>query len=156
MNHTDISVFIEKLHKIASDLEHLGSEFSELSEQYDGSDFEGQQELAANKLENLLIASTHEVASEIGFYASDIQTLADFINFRRQYKSMSNTELQEIIDNKTISLSFKLDLSQRLTNSDTKQMLKTIEEIQHQWNNAFQNQTYQSVSRNFCNNISKT
>lgn len=147
MQSQNMTVFLDKLLCIMRELEHLGSQFSEAYAYYDGIDFPEQSMLASDKLDNLILAATHETASEIGFLAQDIKTLVHFIEFRQSYKSFLEDELKEIIDNPSISLSLKQDIASKKMGGDIKATLNIIQEIQRVWNSTFHNQSFQSIRR---------
>jgi len=145
----DVDIFLDRLYKLTDELEKLGREFSELYRQYDGNDFENQNYLAADKLDNSILAVTHEIASTIGFTSADIKLLTNFIDFRRVFNELTDKELENIIDNPAITLTMKLNLAKRLTNGDLKLLLDKIQTIQQVWNRTFDNKKYQLVRNIF-------
>lgn len=145
----DIDTFLDRLFKLTDELEKLGREFSDLYRQYDGTDFENQNYLATDKLDNAILAVTHEMATTIGFTGADIKTLTDFIDFRKAFNELTDQELENIIDNPSIPLTLKLDLAKRLANGDTKLFLDKIQTIQQLWNKTFENKKYQQVRIKF-------
>lgn len=143
----DVNSFIQKLNKIADDLEELGREFSELYTQYEGNDFENQHFLATNALSDLLLISTHETATNIGFRGVNIKTLTDFIDFRRTNKKFTDEELEMVIDSPTVGLGNKIALAKKLTSGNVLLLLDTIRSIQHSWNRTFGNKSYQYIKK---------
>lgn len=148
----DIDIFLNKLYKLTDELEKLGREFSDLYRKYDGTDFENQNYLAADKLDNSILAVTHEMATTIGFMGIDIKMLTNYIDFRKEYKELTDEELEVIIDSYTIDLKFKLVLDTRLTNGDTKLLLDKIHAVRHSWNKTFDNKKYQYISNHLTKN----
>ena len=145
MEHKEIDIFLDRLLRLASELDHLGSQFSDTYAGYDGNDFQGQSVLACDKLDNLILAATHETASEIGFLAHSIKTLVHFIEFRHTYKDFSADDLKEIIDDPSVSLTLKQELTHKYAHGDIKATLRIIHEIQHAWNSRFNNKSFQSI-----------
>jgi hypothetical protein len=138
---------LESLLEIEIKLENLSREFSDLYKEYSGVDFLEQKELAENFLDNLILATTHEVATEIGFYRHDILELTNFIKFRLAYKEISDDELLEIIDNDFINADFKLKLQKRIT----KNISIYINEIKNSWNKQFKNTSYSKIQKKYLN-----
>jgi hypothetical protein len=145
----DIDIFLDRLYKLTYELEELGKEFSDLYRQYEGTEFENQNYLAADKLDNSILAVTHEMASSIGFTSTEIKMLTDFIDFRKVFNELTDQELEDIIDNPAIPLTLKLNLTKRLTNGDQKLFLDKIQTIQKLWNKTFENKKYQQVRNKF-------
>jgi hypothetical protein len=145
----DIDIFLDRLYKITDELEKLGKAFSDLYKQYDGTDFESQNYLATDKLDNSILAVTHEMATTIGFTSAYIKTLTDFIDFRKEFNELTDQELEDIIDNPEIPLILKLNLAKRLTNGNTKLFLDKIQTVKKLWNKVFDNKKYQQVRNKF-------
>ena len=145
----DIDIFLDRLYKLTYELEKLGKEFSDLYRQYEGTEFENQNYLAAEKLDNSILAVTHEMATNIGFTSAEIKSLTDFIDFRKVFKELTDQELEDIIDNPAIPLTLKLNLTKRLTNGDQKLFLDKIQTIKKLWNITFENKKYQQVRNKF-------
>jgi hypothetical protein len=145
----DIDKFLDRLNRLANELEKMSGDFTELYSQYDGSDFEGQNHLAVDRLDNSILAVIHETASTIGFAAADIKTLTDFIDFRKTYKEFTDSELENIIDNSNIDLELKLNLAKRLTNGDAKLLLDKIQIVKQFWNRTFDNCEYRQVRNKY-------
>jgi hypothetical protein len=91
-----MDAFFIKINQLAHELDALSHEFSNLPQQFDGNDFEGQHDLANNTLENMILAATHEAATVIRFTVHDIQLLTRFINFRKQFFNLSDQELGSV------------------------------------------------------------
>mgnify|MGYP000871438849 CR=1 FL=1 len=149
----DVNIFLDKLWSLRVELEKLSREFSGLYSQYEGNDFEGQNNLATDKLDNLILAATHEVASIISFTGKDIKILTDFINFLKAFKEFKDNELESIIDHEIIAPTLKLNLTQRLTNGDTKLFLNKIQNMRQSWNQTFNNKNYKKVRNRFMPNL---
>jgi hypothetical protein len=144
--------FIIKLYRLADALEDLNREFENLPQQFDGNDFEGQCDLANNILENMILAATHEAATVIRFTGNDIQLLARYINFRKQYSNLTDKELESIMDDSSLSMVLKLDLKKRLFHDDASLMLENIQIIRNSWNRTFDNAPYQKIINKFKRN----
>jgi len=144
--------FIIKLYRLADALENLNREFQNLPQQFDGNDFEGQCDLANNILENMILAATHEAATVIRFTGNDIQLLARYITFRKQYCNLTDKELESIIDDSSLSLVLKLDLKKRLFHDDASLMLENLQNIRDSWNRTFDNAPYQKIRNKFKGN----
>jgi len=152
----EVEKFLERLYKLANELENLGREFSDIYRLYDGSDFENQSYLASDKLYNSILAVTHEMASTIGFMGADIKTLTDFINFRKIFNGLSDKDIETIIDNPAINLNKKHNLAKKLTNGNIKLLFVKIQTIQQLWNKMFDNKKYQQVRKTFSTTIQST
>ena len=149
----DIDLFLDRINKVANELENLSREFTDLYMQYTGSEFENQHYLAADKLDNSILAVTHEMATTLSFASADIKILTNFIDFRKLYKKLNDQELENIIDNPTISLPLKLTISKKLTNRDTHSLQEQIHDIKHLWNKNFGNKKYKEVRNKFLTNV---
>jgi hypothetical protein len=145
----DIDIFLNKLYKLTNELDKLGREFSDLYRQYDGADFENQNYLAADKLDNSILAVTHEMATTIGFTSAEIKRLTDFIDFRKAFNELTDSELEDIIDSPDIPLILKLNLAKRLTNGNARLLLDKIQTVKKLWNKVFDNKKYQQVWNEF-------
>lgn len=144
--------FIIKLYRLADALENLNREFENLPQQFDGNDFDGQCDLANNILENMILAATHEAATVIRFTGNDIQLLARYITFRKEYSNVTDKELESIIDDSSLSMVLKLDLKKRLFHDDASLMLENIQTIRDSWNRTFENAPYQKIRNKFKGN----
>ena len=149
----DIDIFLHRLYKLKDELENLGKEFSDLYKEYDGTDFENQDYLAADKLDNSILAVTHEMATMIGFTGADIKTLTDFIDFRKAFNELTDQELENIIDNPAIPLTLKTNLAKRITNGNAKLLLDKIQTVQQLWNKTFDNKKYQQIRNRISTNL---
>ena len=149
----DIDIFLDRINKVANDLDNLSREFTDLYKQYNGSEFENQHYLAADKLDNSILAVTHEMATTLSFASADIKILTNFIDFRKLYKKLNDQELENIIDNPTISLQLKLSISKKIANADAKNSQDQIQGIQHLWNKTFDNKKYMDVRNKLLINV---
>ena len=145
----NIDIFLDRLYKLSDELEMLGREFPDLYKEYDGNDFDTQNYLAADKLDNSILGATHEAATMIGFAGADIKELTDFIVFRKTFSDLTDQDFENIIDNPTISATSKLDLARRLTNGNSALLLQKHEAIQELWNKTFGIKKYQQVRNKF-------
>jgi hypothetical protein len=147
MNTSD--TFFVKLYQLADALDALSREFSDLYQQYDGNVFEEQHPLATDTFDNMLLAATHEAASVIRFTGNDLQLLARYIDFRKQFPRLTDKELAAIIDDASLSMAVKRDLTTRLANGDASLMLENLRTIRVSWNQAFANVSYQRIRTKF-------
>lgn len=139
-----LNEFLEKIFRIERDLDELDSFAYEISSLYNSDTFPEQTKLSADKLENLMIAVTHETASEIGFLRNEIENLAKFIEFREKYQEFSDNELTEILE-QNLSMEQKRNFSKRF---DTKEnMIMRIEELNQDWNENFENKNYSKIKK---------
>ena len=136
--------FLEKIYQIERELDKLDSFAYDISPLYNGDTFPEQAQLSADKLENLMIAITHEIASEIGFYRNDIENLAKFIDFREKYQEFSDSELIEILET-NLSMEQKLNLSKRFDTVGN--MIMRIDELKQNWNETFNNKYYSKIKK---------
>ncbi len=137
MREALLSDFSEQIFEIEQELENLADMSYDIGEAYNDSAFSEQEKLSA-EMENLAIAMTHEVASQIGFMRVKLNALSDYIRFRETYCQFSDAELGEIIDG-DISMSFKMGLYTRLGGSQAVNGLKSS------WNKSFDNLSYAKV-----------
>ena len=139
-----LSDFLEKIFRIERELDELDSFAYEISPLYNGDTFPEQTKLSADKLENLMIAVTHETASGIGFLRNDIENLAKFIEFREKYQEFSDNELTEIIE-QNFSMEQKRNLSKRFDTVEN--MIARIDELKKNWNETFENKDYSKIKK---------
>jgi len=148
----DMDIFLDRLNQLATELEQLGRSYADLYKQYDGIEFENQQYLAADRLDNLILNATHEMASNIGFSAADIKKLTDFIEFRKEYKEFADKDLELIIDSENIPVKTKLELAQKLSHGDVHLLRKEMQNIRQLWHQKFENSTYRQI-QNLLNKV---
>lgn len=147
-----MDIFLDRLNQLATELEQLGRSYADLYKQYDGIEFENQQYLAADRLDNLILNATHEMASNIGFSAADIKKLTDFIEFRKEYKEFADKDLEFIIDSENIPVKTKLELAQKLSHGDVHLLRKEMQNIRQLWHQKFENSTYRQI-QNLLNKV---
>lgn len=136
--------FLERIYRIERELDALDSFAYEISTLYNGDTFPEQAKLSADKLENLMIAITHEIASQIGFLRNDIGCIAKFIEFREKYHEFSDSELAEILE-QNLSMGQKQNLSKRF--NTTENMFMRIDELKQNWNEIFSNKGYSKIKK---------
>lgn len=141
MREALLSDFSEQIFEIEQELENLADMSYDIGEAYNDSAFSEQEKLTA-EMENLAIAMTHEVASQIGFMRVKLNVLSDYIRFRETYCQFSDAELGEIID-EDISMSFKMDLYTRLGGSQA--VSEAVHGLKSSWNKSFDNLSYVKV-----------
>lgn len=91
-----------------------------------------------------MIAATHEISGQIGFYGNDIADIARFIGFCEKYSEFSDTELTAILDG-SLSMEAKLNLSGRIDSAES--MMGRLEELKQNWNVAFDNKDYAKLKK---------
>lgn len=139
-----LNELLEKLYQAEKMLDQLEASAYAISENYNSNAFPEQTELAENQLENLIIAATHETASQIGFYRNNIETLANFISFREKYAIINDEELAKILD-ENLPIENKKNISKRF--DSVQNMQKQLEQLQQDWNQTFQNKSYVKVKK---------
>ena len=139
-----LNEFLEKIYRIERELDELDHFAYEISQLYNRDIFPEQGKLSADKFENLMIAATHETASQIGFLRNDIENLAKFIEFSEKYGEFSDNELNEILDEK-LPMELKRDLSKRFDN--VKNMIVRIDKLRQEWNETFNNIEYSKIKK---------
>lgn len=136
-----IDAMLDQLLKIEKELEQLSSAFSDVYKEYSGVEFPEQVMLAEDKLDNLILSATHEVATEIGFYRQNIRDLVRYILFRKEYRNFTDKDLKSIIDNQFLTVQEKLNLQ---TKSDNK-IIDDLNQIKFKWNELFDNKSYHKI-----------
>lgn len=90
--------FINQIEDIVKQLSELEGKYDfSLADKYQGNTFPTQMELAT-KMENLIHQLTHEMGSTIAFLKDDIIELRKYIEFRKRYSILSDSELLFLID----------------------------------------------------------
>jgi hypothetical protein len=140
MSVDNISQLCNALLVIEAQLDQLSGQHASSYAQFAGQDFLEQQDLAADKLDNLILAATHETASSIGFLRQNINQLTQFIKFRVQFKQFTDQELSQIIDNPALSMAEKIPLYAKCTPDRS-----TLMTIQTTWNGLFNQHGYAKI-----------
>jgi hypothetical protein len=125
--------------KVETELERLSRVYADFYKSYMGEAFAEQAVLASDKLDNLILATTHESASVIGFQRQAILDLCHLIEFRKSYHFFNDADLVSIIDKPNLSAPEKLILRKKCANS------VDLESIKTQWNQLFKNKNYSQV-----------
>lgn len=139
-----LTSLMDDLYKIEVQLNTLNSKYADLYQAYSGDTFTDQN-LYADKLEDLIHTATHETGSQIGFIREHMGILAKYIDFRKENNDLSETEFETIIDHETVTLSVKMALSKRLKNKNDKSVLNRIEIIRSVWDNLFKNRSFNDI-----------
>ncbi|MGB4811494.1 MAG: hypothetical protein WBP13_03300 [Methylophilaceae bacterium] len=137
---SNIDQLCHALLAVETQLELLSRQYSTLYASYTGQAFLEQQLLAADKLDNLILAATHEAASTIGFMRQNISLLAQFIQFRTQFSQWSDQELAQMIDNPALTMAKKVQLKAKCAPNNS-----PIAEIKSTWNALFNQQDYAKI-----------
>jgi hypothetical protein len=99
------------------------------------------RDIIINRYENLMIAITHEIRSEIGFFREDIDKLNKYIHFRIKYNNFTDDILEKTVDTE-LTLADKKEIFRK---NENKEIIKTIKEIKQDWNRTFENKGYKKV-----------
>jgi hypothetical protein len=130
--------------KLADELASL-EVFARTLEEGQNLSFEGKERLTAT-LENLIIALTHETATQIGFYAQDVEKLVKFIKFREKYAKFSDGELETIADS-VLTTFQKSAITKRFDSA--KAALSQISAIKKEWNKLCSGADYAKIKKAF-------
>lgn len=141
MREALLSDFLEQVYTIEQELENLADMSYDIGEAYNANQFSDQQNLSAD-MENLALAMTHGMASQLGFMREQMNMLSNYIRFREVYHQFLDAELEEIIDGE-ISMNTKIELYTRLGGTQT--MNKILASLQSDWNQTFSNVAYTKI-----------
>jgi len=141
---SSLNTFLEQLYQIEKSLNGLDLLAYSVSREYDGNKFPEQKKLAADTLENLMLAATHETASQIGFLRRDIETLAQLIDFRERYAQFSDQELAQILDG-YLSIHAKNAFAKRFESIE--KMIAELDSLKQDWNQTFANKSYGQIKK---------
>jgi hypothetical protein len=136
-----INELLKELSQLETALDKLSHEYASNYVEYSGDDFAEQNNLACNLLDNLILAATHETASQIGFYRESIKCLTQFIDFRKNYSQFTDAELSLLIDDELINATKKLELQKKIT-AET-----SFTQLSIDWNHLFQNHSYSKIKQ---------
>ncbi len=133
----ELNEIIKELRSISKRLEKLNSEsaISQLPDTYDFDDIQ----VYTVKAENLLLALTHETASQLAFSIIDFELLVKFIEFRSFFYEFNQEELQLIIDSDHLNTAQKRNLTQNKKEKD-------IAKIRTTWFKMFKNKSFKQLS----------
>ena len=140
MPTNQIKQLCNELLAIENQLVQLSRQFSDVYQTYDGELFLEQHQLATNQLDNLVLAATHEAASNLGFMRHNLYGLAQFITFRTQFCHFTDQEIEQILDNPSLSANEKMQLK---TKCDA--ITPQINEVQSSWQALFKQQSYAKI-----------
>jgi len=138
MKMTRTEKFIKEIESIQTQLNTLENEYAALYTDYKGDEFDTQNKYAS-EFENLTLQLTHELSSQISFGIANLQTLSNLIRFRKKHKEFSNEELLHIIDKRPNSKGTLEVLKGK--------KMKSINEIQSEWNHIFKNIGYEKLCK---------
>lgn len=141
MDHNNIAEFLSKIDNIIESLDELSGLSDNCIKEFDGTEFDGQSQLAG-KLDDLFLIASHETATQLAFVKEDILTLIKFIKFRKGYPQLSEAELEQIIDTENLELKFKMEIKPKLRDH-------SILEIKELWNNTFNNKSFKKIISRF-------
>lgn len=100
----------------------------------------------AVKMENLVHQISHEMCSEIAFLKEDIIELHRYIEFRKKYSMLSESELLLLIDGIGECMSIKKRILGKLASSKWMEVKKRVDD---DWQNLFGNCTFEKVNSKF-------
>lgn len=135
--------FLNRLENIITDLSQLEQLSSSVFDQFKNSRFDGHEQ-SINKLDDLLLAATHETATQLAFIKQDITTTIHFIEFCEKYKLLSQEDLREIVDGNNLDVKIKLKLKQKLNSMD---YLVVFKSIKMDWFNFFGNKSFDKIKK---------
>ncbi|MDR3057766.1 MAG: hypothetical protein LBU84_06455 [Prevotella sp.] len=141
MDQNNIAEFLSKVDNIIKSLDELSGLSDNCIKEFDGTEFDGQSQLAG-KLDDLFLIASHETATQLAFIKEDILTLIKFIKFRKGYPQLSETELEQILDTENLELKFKMEIKPKLRDH-------SILEIKKLWNNTFNNKSFKKIISRF-------
>lgn len=145
----DMEELIGKIDDILSSLKELEGKYDySFAEKYQGNDFSNQMELAV-KMENLVHQISHEMCSEIAFLKEDIIELHRYIEFRKKYSMLSESELLLLIDGIGECMSIKKRILGKLASSKWMEVKKRVDD---DWQNLFGNCAFEKVNSKFVKN----
>lgn len=135
--------FINQIENILTQLSELEGKYDfSLADKYQGNTFPTQMELAT-KMENLIHHLTHEMGSTIAFLKDDIIGLSKYIEFRKRYSILFDSELLFLIDGIGENLSIKKQISDKavpLSWLDLRML------IQNDWKSDFGNMSFEKIN----------
>jgi hypothetical protein len=140
MPTNQIKQLCNELLTIENQLEQLSRQYASVYETYDGELFLEQHQLAANQLDNLVLAATHEAASNLGFMRQNLYDLTQFITFRTQFSQFTDQEIEQILDNPSLSATEKMRLKAKCD-----AIIPQMNKIQSTWQALFKQQSYAKI-----------
>jgi hypothetical protein len=134
-----LNEFTNKFIAIEKQLEMLNREYSMLFKEFEGNEFDLQQQYV-NKLDDIVLLLTHKSATSIGFTRNQLETLSNFILFSKLYCNFSEDQLEITIDNTDSAI------HELLTRTELKpDQFTTIKNIREEWHNVFLNKNFKKV-----------
>lgn len=134
--------FINQIEDIVKQLSELEGKYDfSLADKYHGNTFLTQMELAT-KMENLIHQLTHEMGSTIAFLKDDIIELRKYIEFRKRYSILSDSELLFLIDDIGGNLSIKKHISDKAIPLSWLDLKQTI---LNDWKSNFGNMSFERI-----------
>jgi len=134
--------FINQIEDIVKQLSELEGKYDfSLADKYQGNTFLTQMELAT-KMENLIHQLTHEMGSTIAFLKDDIIELRKYIEFRKRYSILSDSELLFLIDDIGGNLSIKNHISDKAIPLSWLDLKQTI---LNDWKSNFGNMSFERI-----------
>lgn len=134
--------FINQIEDIVKQLSELEGKYDfSLADKYHGNTFPTQMELAT-KMENLIHQLTHEMGSTIAFLKDDIIELRKYIEFRKRYSILSDSELLFLIDDIGGNLSIKKHISDKAIPLSWLDLKQTI---LNDWKSNFGNMSFERI-----------
>lgn len=137
----DLDTFLSNIDDIIFQLGKLSSLSDKCLSEFEGQEFEEQERLQG-KLDDLFLIATHEIATQLAFTKEEIINVVKYINFRKKYPDLSETELRRIIDCENQDIKFKMEIKSKLNHY-------TIQYIKEEWNRTFENKSFEKVTKYF-------
>ena len=135
--------FINKIENILTQLTELEGKYDfYLVDKYQGNTFPAQMKLAV-KMESLIHQITHEMCSTIAFLKEDIIELHRYIEFRKKYAILSDSELLFLIDDIGGNLNIKKCINDKAISLSWLDMRQTILK---DWESDFGNVSFEKIN----------
>lgn len=134
----------ERLTQAIKELDDIERTFQNIPALFEGNVFSEQANCAV-RMENLFTAATHETATGLHFLKQEMENLANFITFRKQYCQFSSDTLMEVIDT-PLSTKDKQRLWHNNSQISFPAFTQSLERLKQEWSGLFGNQSYQSIS----------
>jgi hypothetical protein len=145
---TNTDKFFQRLSEVEAELRKVCVDFSDLHEDYMGTEFPEQEILVGVKLDNLISDATDGICSHLDFLKRAITDLIRFIDFRKKYKHFSDNDLELIIDSDNDLANFKLNLAS-MNLEEKKAFLDSLKNLRFDWNEVFNNRQYSKLKKAF-------
>lgn len=140
-----LDTFLQKYYAIEKQLNDLNKEYNEFYTHFSGETFPEQKILAEDKIKNLITYMTHEIATDMGFQRQALMNLVKYIEFRKLFKTFSESDFENIIDSDNIKSLNILNIYKNNSTLDKKDIVSTVKNIRLEWNKMFKNKTFKKI-----------